>query len=106
MNLFRCANSTTSQPRLWQAVFGALVLVSSSGALAADDMEAMLAAMGASLPTDSQAKSIDYAPGQLTLRGLVLPEPVLARLREDLGARAYRLQAEGDRLVMRAGAAP
>jgi hypothetical protein len=35
MNLFRCANSTTSQPRLWQAVFGALVLVSSSGALAA-----------------------------------------------------------------------
>ncbi|MBP9929309.1 MAG: general secretion pathway protein GspL [Rhodoferax sp.] len=78
----------------------------SSGALAADDMEAMLAAMGASLPTDSQAKSIDYAPGQLTLRGLVLPEPVLARLREDLGARAYRLQAEGDRLVMRAGAAP
>lgn len=78
----------------------------SSGALAADDMESMLAALGAGLPQDSHAQAIDYAPGQLTLRGLVLPEPVLVKLREDLGARGYRLQAEGERLVMRAGAAP
>ena len=35
MNLFRCANSTTSQPRLWQAVLGALVLLISSGELTA-----------------------------------------------------------------------
>jgi general secretion pathway protein L len=78
----------------------------SSGALAAEDMESMLAALGAGLPPDSHASAIDYAPGQLTLRGLVLPEPVLARLREDLGARAYQLQVDGERLVMRAGAAP
>ena len=78
----------------------------SSGALAADDMESMLAALGAGLPQGSHADAIDYAPGQLTLRGLALPEPVLAKLRQDLGERGYRLQVEGERLVMRAGAAP
>jgi hypothetical protein len=69
-------------------------------------MESMLAALGAVLPPGSQAQAIDFAPGTLTLRGLVLPGPVLARLREGLAAGAYQLQADGDRLVMRAGAAP
>jgi hypothetical protein len=35
MKLFRCADSSTSQLRLWQSVFGALVLLISSGELTA-----------------------------------------------------------------------
>lgn len=78
----------------------------SGGALVQADMESMLAALGAALPAGSHATSIDFAPGQLTLQGLALAEPALAALRERLGAQGYQVQAQGERLVMRAGDRP
>lgn len=78
----------------------------SGGALAPDDMESMLAALGAGLPAGSFATSIDFAPGQLSLRGLSLAEPALSALRDSLGIQGYQLQAQGDSLVMRKAERP
>lgn len=78
----------------------------SGGALASDDMESMLSALGAALPAGRHATGIDFAPGQLTLQGLDLADSAQAALRDSLGAQGYRLQAQGDRLVMRAGDRP
>lgn len=82
------------------------VLRRSGGALAPDDMETMLAAMGAALPAGSHATGIDYAPGQLSLQGLDLADAAQAALRDSLGTQGYRLQTQGNRLVMRAGDRP
>lgn len=82
------------------------ILRQASGALAPDDMESMLAAVGAALPAGSQPGAIDYAPGQLTLRGLVLAEPAQASVRDVLTAAGYGLRIDGDRLEIRVGAAP
>lgn len=78
----------------------------SGGALSPVDMESMLAAVGAALPADIHATGIDFVPGQLTLQGMDLGELALAALRDSLGAQGYRLQSQGDRLVVRAGAQP
>ena len=78
----------------------------SGGALAPDDMESMLAALGAALPAGSHAKAIDFAPGQLSLQGLDLADSTQLALRSSLGAQGYRLEVQGDRLVMRAGDRP
>lgn len=78
----------------------------SSGALVQDDMESMLGALGSALPAGSHATSIDFVPGQLSLQGLNLADSALAALRDSLGAQGYQVQAQGDRLVMRAGGRP
>lgn len=77
-----------------------------SGGLAQQDMEAMLGAVGAGMPQDVHATGIDYAPGQLSLRVPVLPETARSALSDALTAQGYRLQIDGDRLVVRAGGAP
>jgi general secretion pathway protein L len=82
------------------------LLRQSSGGLSAQDMEAMLAALGAGLPQDVHATGIDYAPGQLTLRVPALPESARSTLADALTAQGYRLQIDGERLVVRAGGAP
>ncbi|MEO8542752.1 MAG: type II secretion system protein GspL [Burkholderiaceae bacterium] len=82
------------------------LLRQSSGGLSAQDMETMLGVLGAALPAGIHASAIDYAPGQLTLRGLALAEPVRAKLADALADHGYRVQLDGERLVMRAGGAP
>jgi general secretion pathway protein L len=77
-----------------------------SGGLSAQDMEAMLAVLGAGLPQDVHATGIDYAPGQLTVRVPALPPSARSTLADTLTAQGYRLQIDGDRLVVRAGGAP
>ncbi len=78
----------------------------SAGAMTPDDLESMLAALGAVLPAGSHATGIDFASGQLTLQGVDLADSAQAKMRESLAAQGYRLQAQGDRLVMRAGGPP
>lgn len=76
------------------------------GGLDAADLEAMLAALGAALPPNRHPAEIAYAPGELRLRGLALDDPARDRLREALASQGYRLQAEGERLLVRPGSAP
>jgi hypothetical protein len=66
----------------------------------------MLGVVGAGLPQDVHATGIDYAPGQLTLRVPALPESARGALADALTAQGYRLQSDGDRLVVRVGGAP
>lgn len=82
------------------------LLRQSSGGLSAQDMETMLGVLGAALPAGIHASTIDYAPGQLTLRGLALAEPVRVKLADALAAQGYRVQLDGERMVMRAGGVP
>ncbi len=82
------------------------LLRQSSGALAPDDMESMLSAVGAAMPAGTQAGAIEYSPGQLTLRGLVLAEPAQASMRDALAAAGYGLRIDGDRMEIRVGATP
>lgn len=77
-----------------------------SGGLSAQDMETMLAALGAGLPQDVHATGIDYAPGQLTLRVPALSESARSTLADAATAQGYRLQIDGERMVVRAGGAP
>jgi len=73
-----------------------------SGGVAQDDMEAMLAAVGAVLPPGVFAGAVDFAPGELALRGLGLAGAALDTVRDKLQARGYRVRIDGERLIVRA----
>jgi general secretion pathway protein L len=71
-----------------------------TGAVAAQDMEAMLGAAAAALPADRIADSIEFSNAELRLKGLKLsPQesaPLLARLKQ----RAYLARLQGDTLFI------
>ena len=69
-------------------------------------LEAMLAALGAALPPTRHPAGIDFAAGELRLRGLDLEQGAREQLGAALAAQGYRLQTDGDRLLVRPRAAP
>lgn len=73
-----------------------------AGSVSRRDLEPLLAAAGTALPAGSQPQAIEYAPGELRLRGMMLPPDgeteILARL-EPLG---YRARLEDGSLVVQA----
>ncbi len=77
------------------------LLRQSSGGITAGDMEAMLAALGSGLPEGKHPTAIDFAAGELALRGLELAEPQRDRLRDTLLAQGYQLRIDNGRLVVR-----
>lgn len=78
------------------------LLRQASGGAAEDDMESMLAALGAVLPPGTHAGAIDFAPGELSLKGLGLAGAALDAVRDKLQARGYRVRIDGERLIVRA----
>jgi len=80
----------------------AAALQQATGGLGAGDLEPMLAALAASLPPGRVPTAIDYAGGQLRLRGLDLPLSAQNTLAGTLAARGYQARSEGDLLLVQA----
>lgn len=80
-----------------------------AGAPSGQDLEQMFSAIGAALPPAQQAglvdiKSLDYAEGELRIKGL--STEIRATLESRLGAQAYRTRTEGDALILQPAARP
>lgn len=82
------------------------LLRQASGSVAKDDLDAMLAGVGALLPAGAHASAIDYASGELALKGLGLAGPQFNALREGLQAQGLSARQDGERLLVRAGVLP
>ena len=82
------------------------LLRQSSGALSARDLEAMLSAAGGAMPDGAAPAGLEFAAGQLTVKGLALNPAQLDLVSGKLSAQGYTAQAEGERLVVRAGGRP
>lgn len=76
----------------------------SSGALAATDLEAMLAAAGSVVPPGAGATGIEFAAGALTLTGTGLTPAQWASANERLARQGYTARLDADRLTLRPGA--
>lgn len=73
----------------------------SSGGVTADDLEAMLAALGSALPDGATPAGIDFVPGEIAVRGLALAGPQRESLQADLQSQGYELRTDGGRLLVR-----
>jgi general secretion pathway protein L len=76
-----------------------------TGASSARDFEAMLGALAASLPPQRAATGVDYANGELRVRGLGLGAEEVRALSSTLKAQGYGATLTGDVLVVTSGAA-
>ena len=77
------------------------LLRQSSGGITAGDLEAMLAALGSGLPQGTYPSAIDFAPGELVLRGLEMTKSHQDHLRDTLLAQAYQLRIDNGRWIVR-----
>jgi general secretion pathway protein L len=76
------------------------VLRQSTGASSGRDFETMLAALGAALPVSEKASAIDYAAGEVQLKGLRLEAADLTTVVTQLKSQGYQVRLESDVLVM------
>lgn len=77
------------------------LLRQASGGITVDDLEAMLAAVGAALPPGSALQAIDFAPGELAVRGPDLAGPQRDLLQRALQNQGYQARVDNGRLVVR-----
>ena len=77
-----------------------------AGAVSARDLEPLLAAAGASLPSGRQPTGIEYAPGELRLRGVTLAPDEETVLSARLQAAGYRARLDDGSLLLRAEGTP
>ncbi len=73
-----------------------------AGTMAARDLEPLLAAAAQALPPDRQPTAIDFSAGELRLRGIPLATEEEAASRSTAQAHGYRLDTDGDSLLLRA----
>jgi general secretion pathway protein L len=76
------------------------LLRQSRGGITADDLEPMLAALGAALPAGSAPLAIEFTPGELAVRGLALEAPQREQVHAALRQRGYQLRVETGRWVV------
>ena len=62
---------------------------------------AMLAALGAAMPVGGAPVAIDFAPGELAVRGLPLAGPQRDLLLGKLRDQGYQVRVDNERMVMR-----
>lgn len=67
------------------------------------DLEPAMAAAAAALPADWSASQLEFAPGELILRGPALDPGKLQAARTRLADAGYSLRHEGERLIIQAG---
>ena len=81
-----------------------VLLRQSAGSMSASDLEPLMAAAAQALPAPWQASAIDYAAGELRLRGPALAAEEEAQARQTLAASGYQLRSDSDSgaLVLRA----
>ncbi len=77
-----------------------------SGAASARDLEVMMAAFGLAAGANTTPTAIEYATGELRLKGLRLKPEEIAAISFKLKPQAYALSAEADSLVMKQVTAP
>lgn len=77
-----------------------------AGTLSARDLEPLLAAAAHALPPGATPTALDYASGELRLRGITLDTQALASAETTARARGYQLHTAGDSLVLRASPTP
>lgn len=78
------------------------VLRQTTGASSGRDLEAMLAALGAVLPASQKASAIEFAAGDVRLKGLRLESSDVSTLSSQLKSQGYLVRLESDVLVMQA----
>jgi general secretion pathway protein L len=76
-------------------------LQQSTGALGTRDFETLLGAWAAAAPTAPAPAGVDFANGELRLRGLTLTASGLAEATQALKAQGYTLSAKGADLTLR-----
>lgn len=81
-------------------------LQQASGAPSGRDLDTMLGLFGALAPTNTAPNAIEFAAGELRLKGHQLAPEVLAQVTFKLQAQGYAATAEGDSLVIKQGALP
>ena len=79
-----------------------VLLRQSAGSMSASDLEPLMAAAAQALPAPWQASAIDYAAGELRLRGPALAAEEEAQARQTLAASGYQLRSDSGALVLRA----
>lgn len=72
-----------------------------TGATSGGDLETILGALASSLPAERTIAAIDYAAGEMRLRGLELGEAELANLSSQLQGRGFSVRSEGAGVVVR-----
>lgn len=77
-------------------------LQQATGGVSAGDAEPMLAALAALLPPNRTPSAIDYAGGQLRLRGLGLGMADVTQIAAAMASRGYNARSEGDLLLVQA----
>ena len=73
-----------------------------AGGVSARDLEPLLAAAGAALPSGRQPAAIEYTPGELRLRGVALPPDEETAFSARVEAAGYRARQEDGSLLLRA----
>ncbi|WHZ12700.1 MAG: General secretion pathway protein L [Burkholderiaceae bacterium] len=76
-----------------------------TGAASDRDLEAMLGALSAAVPAGRRVAAIEFAPGELSVKGLQLSTAELAAATGKLQARGYRASGDGTALTIRQGMA-
>jgi general secretion pathway protein L len=82
------------------------LLQQASGAATPRDMEVMLAAFGLAAPAGSTPTALEFAAGELRLKGLKLKPDEISAIAFKLKPQAYVLSVEGDALLVKQGLAP
>jgi general secretion pathway protein L len=75
-----------------------------TGVASGRDLEAMLGALALAVPPKRAATGVDYANGELRVRGLALTGPDVAGVASSLHTYGYNVNAAGDALVVTPGA--
>lgn len=77
------------------------LLRQSSGAYTQRELEAMLGALGATLPPGQNLQAVEFGNGEARVRGLVLAPEAAAALNTRLAGYGLSAQAEGERWLLR-----
>lgn len=77
-----------------------------SGTLSPRDLEPLMAAAAHALPPEQPPTAIEYAAGELLLKGIALDAQALATAESAARASGHYLRSEGDSLVLRAATTP
>ena len=77
-----------------------------AGSVSPRDLEPLLAAAGSALPDGQQPTAIEYAPGELRLRGIALSPDDEPALSARLQAAGYRLRQDDGSLLLRSEGMP
>lgn len=77
------------------------LLRQAAGSMAQRDLEPLMAAAGAALPAARLPGQIEYAGGELLLRGVELPPEELAAANQRLAADGYAARSQDGALLLR-----